>query len=104
MHLQVQIVRFVKEYQPPIVEAQLVDSNGRRCHTFVDKVPIFTDDWPDSNSHCSHPVAIRCELLSQWWEAQGRENSRVTTEKPDAVDSTAGISRFEVLSSQLVNE
>ena len=103
MNLQVEIVRFVEEHQPPIVEAQFFDSIGRR-HTFVEKVAIFTADWLDASSKYPHPGAIRCEVLSQWRDPEGRELARVTTEKPDGVESTAGASEFEVLSSQLVNE
>ena len=65
MTLHVQIVRFVEEHQPPIVEAQFFDSNGRR-HTFVEKVAIFTADWLDASSKYPYPGAIRCEVLSQW--------------------------------------
>ena len=103
MTLQVQIVRFVEEHQPPIVEAQFFDSIGRH-HTFIEKVAIFTADWLDASSKYPHPGAIRCEVLSQWRDPQGRELARVTTEKPDEVESTAGASEFEVLSSQLVND
>jgi len=42
--LPVQIIRFVEENQPPIVEARFRDSIG--ClPTFIDKSAIFTDDW-----------------------------------------------------------
>jgi hypothetical protein len=42
--LPVQIVRFVEEHQPPIVEAKFRDST--ECfHTFIDKSAIFTTDW-----------------------------------------------------------
>jgi len=56
--LQVEVVRFVEECQPNIVEARFSDSEGR-CHTFVDKSAIFTTDWSlDSATKYPHPVSF----------------------------------------------
>src|SRR5438128_12486571 len=101
MEVKVQIVRFVMEHQPPIVEAKLVDSTGR-SHMFVEKSAIFTDDW-SLNEASTYPQSgvIRCEALSQWRDSSGAELVRVTTQRPDGIESTEGISEFTVSSSQL---
>jgi hypothetical protein len=93
--LQVEIVRFVEECQPNIVEARFSDSEGR-IHTFVDKSAIFTTDWSlDASSKYPQPGVIRCDILSRYHSSDGREMVRVRTE----VESTEGISEFIVLGS-----
>lgn len=94
--LNVKIVRFVMWHQPPIVEAEFFDSEGRR-QTFVDKVAIFTSDWLDANSEYPQPGVIRCDVLEQWQSGDGRELVRITTE----VESAEGCVEFVVLASQL---
>ena len=100
MDLSVQIVRFVEEHQPPIVEAELVDSDGR-CHTFIEKCTIFTGDYPNVNSKYPQPGAIRCEVITRLSDDRGRETVRVTTATPDGIESTEGFSNFVVYPSQL---
>jgi hypothetical protein len=100
MELEVQIVRFVEEHQPPIVAAEFSDAEGRR-HTFVEKVAIFSSDWLRADSKYPQPGAIRCEIVARWQDAQGRRLVRVTTEKPDSVESTEGLSEFVVMSTQV---
>ena len=91
--LPVQIIRFVEEHQPPIVEARFRDSTG--ClHTFKDKSPIFTDDWglyPTTNY--SQPGVIRCEVFGRSHSPDGQEVVRVGTE----LESTENLAEFVVL-------
>ena len=95
--LSVQIVRFVEEHQPPIVEATFRDSTG--ClHTFINKSAIFTDDWglcPTTNY--PQPGVIRCEMWGRSLGLDGREVVRVRTE----VESTEGLAEFVVFASEL---
>jgi hypothetical protein len=100
MSLAVQIVRFVDEHQPGWVECQFVDAAGR-CHTFLDKVPIFATADLGPNSTYLHPGLIRCEVLSQSQDMLGRIIVNITTARPDHVESTEGLSDFAVLSDQL---
>ena len=95
--LPVQIVRFVEEHQPPIVEAKFRDSTG--CfHTFIDKSAIFTTDWGlDATSDYPQPGAIRCEVLGRSHDQSGREVVRVRTE----VESAASLSEFIVFAGEL---
>ena len=95
--LPVQIVRFVEEHQPPIVEAKFRDSTG--CfHKFIDKSAIFTTDWGlDATSHYPQPGVIRCEVLGRSHDSDGREVVRVRTE----VESTESLSEFIVFAAEL---
>jgi hypothetical protein len=91
-----QIVRFVQEHQPPIVEAQFCDSAGR-LHTFIDKSAIFTTDRGlEASSKYPQPGVIRCDELARYQSQDGREMIRVRTE----VESTEGLSEFIVAASQ----
>jgi hypothetical protein len=97
MDLRVEIVRFVEECQPNIVEAKFRDSEGRN-HTFVDKAAIFSEDYGlDAASKYPQAGVIRCQVLARWRVPAGREVVRVITE----VESTEGISEFVVETNQL---
>lgn len=95
--LCVLITQFVSEDpQPGIVVSELVDAEGR-CHTFVDKVPIFTNQqlWVDS----SYPQAgtMQCRLMGQLKDGKGRDLFRVQT-----IESTEGKNEFVVAASEFV--
>jgi len=81
------------EHQPPIVEAEFLDSEGRR-QTFVEKVAIFTSDSPDADSHYQQFGAIRCNVLERCPSPDDRV--RIKTE----VESTDGCDEFVVLAGQ----
>lgn len=102
MQLKVQIVRYVDHYFPGIVECELVDASGR-IHTFVEKGPVVSDQWPGPDD--SYPMSgeIRCEILEQWHSPDGRDLLRVTTEQPDSVETKDGVAEFVVLSSQVIS-
>ena len=102
MHVQVKIVRFVEWHQPPIVEAELFDADGRR-HTFVDKEAIFTSEWLDSDSTYPQPGAIHCEILNPEPDGQSPKLVRITTLRPDGIESVEGLSEFIVRNEQLSN-
>ena len=99
--ISIQIERFIDDHQPGFVECRLVDANGQ-SHMFIEKLPIVTSAnlWADS----SYPQAgtIACEIESESIDAAGRKLVQVSTERPWAVESTEGVSRFFVLSSQVV--
>lgn len=102
MHnLAVQIVRFVDRHQPGWVACEFVDADGKR-HTIIDKVPIFTEEDLDETSAYPRSGSAQCEVLAQWRDAQGRELVRITTARPDAIESTEGVSEFVVLPTQLL--
>jgi len=98
--LAVQIVRFVDDAQPGWVSCEFEDAEGRR-HEFIDKVPIFSDVMLDETSTYPHAGGARCTILGQWSDVNSRELVRVSTVKPDGIESTEGLSEFVVLSSQV---
>ncbi len=98
--LAVQIVRFVDENQPGWVEAKLKDANGE-SHTFLDKVPIFSENDLDRASSYPQPGVVRCEAMSESKDDKGRTLVEINTARPDAVESTDGRSRFVVAAEQL---
>lgn len=77
-----------------------MDASGR-VHKFIDKVPIFSCDDLDSTSELPKPGQIACTVLAHWRDEQGRAVTRVTTDKPDGVESTEGLLEFVVLADQL---
>lgn len=102
MQLKVQIVRYVDDHFPGFVECELIDASGR-VHTFAEKGPVVSDEWPGPDDSYPMRGEIRCEILEQWHSPDGRDLLRVTTEQPDHVESTDGVTDFVVLSSQVVS-
>jgi hypothetical protein len=98
--LAVQIVRFVDECQPGIVECEFDDAKGRR-HTLVDKVPIFSADLLDADSAYPQPGLARCTIVRTWCDVHGRELLTVNTADPDGIESTEGLTEFVVTRSQI---
>jgi hypothetical protein len=99
-NLTVQIVRFVDDDQPGRVECEFVDTEGRK-HRLINKVPIFSTEPLTAASSYPQLGIARCEVLTQWQDDRGRELVRITTARPDDIESTEGVSEFVVLSAQL---
>lgn len=102
VQLKVQIVRYVEHYFPGIVECELVDAGGH-LHTFIEKGPVVSDEWPGPEDSYPKSGIIRCEILEQWRDHNDRDLLRVTTERPDCVETREGVTEFVVLSSQVVS-
>lgn len=93
-------MRFVDDHQPGWVECEFIDAEGRK-HRFVDKVPIFSAEDLDAAGTYPRVGVIAGEVVARWKDAQGRELVRVTTVRPDGVESTEGLSEFVVPAAQL---
>jgi hypothetical protein len=102
MVLTVQVVRYVDNSFPGWVECEFLDAENHR-HTVVEKVPVVTTEDCGPDSTYPQTGGIRCEILTRWQDARGRDLVRVTTSRPDGVESTEGVSDFAVLSSQVVS-
>jgi len=98
--LAVQIVRFVDDHQPGFVACEFNDADGH-LQTFVDKVPIFTNEYLDANSPYPQPSHAACTVLQRWRDTGGRDLARISTEKPCGIETEDGRSEFVVLASQL---
>jgi hypothetical protein len=77
------------------VECELVDASGR-CHILKDKVPIFTAEDLDADSRYPTPGLVACEVVERYQNEKGQELVRVSTVKPDGIESTEGMSEFTV--------
>jgi hypothetical protein len=98
--LTVTILRYLSDDpQPGIVECELIDADGRR-HTFIDKTAIFSTHNLDSKSAYPQNGIVACEIVTRWNDPLGRELVRINT-TPWGVESTEGLSEFEVLAEHL---
>jgi len=93
-------MRFVDNAQPGWVACEFEDAEGRR-HELIDKVPIFSDVMLDETSTYPQAGGARCTILDRWSDVNSRELVRVSTVKPDGIESIEGWSEFVVLSSQV---
>jgi hypothetical protein len=98
--LAISIVRFIDESFPGFVACQFTDFDGH-VHTLIDKIPIFTSEdlWWDSEY--PRPAEVQCSTLEQWTTPAGQALVRITTVRPDSIESTEGRSEFVVEQSQL---
>jgi hypothetical protein len=99
----IQIVRFVMEHQPNIVECVLTDASGRRWH-FLDKSAIFTEVYLDRRSAYPLPGILGCEVVREWTDERGRSIATIDTDRPWAISATTGETRFDVLADQITTD
>jgi hypothetical protein len=101
--IEIQILRFVDENQPGWVECALVDSVGVK-HLFVEKIPVVSTENLSLTSNYPCSGSIQCDVEEEWKDKDGNSVARISTERPWGVESTTGIARFVVLSSQIVRQ
>jgi hypothetical protein len=100
-YLQAQIVRWVSDDQPGLVECQFKDAFG--CNwSIIEKEPVVTnvDVW--SNRVFPQPAWIACEICSQSRDDAGREIAEITTKSPCAIAAADGTDSFRVFTGQLI--
>jgi hypothetical protein len=98
--LAVQIVRFVDDYQPGIVELEFTDAAGAN-HRLIDKAPIFTSATLSADSIYPQPGAVRCSLLRVRQDMGGRRLFTISTAEPFSIETGEGLTEFDVLPSQI---
>ena len=98
--LLLNVVRFVEEHQPNIVECELVDARGQ-SHLFIEKSAIVSAEefWPGSVYPC--PGSIACEIEEELQDQTGSLLLRVNTARPWNVESKTGETVFVVHASQV---
>ena len=99
--IRVQIVRWVDDYQPGIVECSFVDRFGRE-RTFIEKLPYVSDVQLSESSNYPQPGAIACTVISRTRDRAGREVAEVDTEIPFSIEAIDGETRFHVLVADLI--
>lgn len=102
MILKVKVVRYLDDAFPGWLECEFFDAENRR-HVIVDKVPVLGGDCLGPDSLYPRDGEVRCEILDRWQDANGRDLLRVTTQTPDAVETTEELVEFVVSSSQVVS-
>ncbi|TLD69694.1 hypothetical protein FEM03_15280 [Phragmitibacter flavus] len=101
MHtVPVQIVRFVEEHQPSVVECVLIDAFGHQW-SFIDKDAVFTPEILDAKSCYPLPGVVACEVVREWIDENGRSRCIIDTERPWDVSAKNGEMQFEVFLDQL---
>ena len=96
--LRVEIVRFVDETQPGVVECEFTDAN-RRKHRVIDKVPVFSelDLWSDSKY--PQPGVMSCKILETARDESGHEIARI-----GSLETVDGETEFVVRRAQIVDD
>jgi hypothetical protein len=98
--VRVEVRRYADDSQPGWVECHLVDADGREW-SFVEKVPVVTDEALDAASRYPRAGVIGCEVVGRRAGTDGREVVVIDTERPWHVRATTGETRFIVHPEQL---
>jgi len=99
--IRVKIERFTHEWVPGWVECSFVHAEGN-LHVIEAKVPIVSlEDLTDQSEYPRDGV-VACRQIASHVTTDGREVVTVDTERPWAIESKAGLSRFDVFRGQLV--
>lgn len=100
--LTVQILRFVDEQFPGWVEYKFVDATGR-AHSFIEKIPIVTNEDLDADSGYPQPGVVGCEIVKQFQDDKGRRLVCITTSRPGSIETAERLSEFTV-SADLISD
>ena len=100
VYVRVAIVEWVSDYQPGVVKCLLTDASGKH-YFMVHKLPLFTAASLDSRSVYPQPGSCACTILARTRDERNREIVKIDTDEPWGVQSTDGLSAFDVLSEQL---
>jgi len=98
--IPVRIVRFVDERFPGWLQCEFTDADGH-SHILIDKVPLFAEENLNESSEYPREGIVRCQILDRSRDNNGRELIRITTDRPDIVESNEGLSEFVVLADQI---
>jgi hypothetical protein len=93
--LTVQIVRFIDSDQPGWIECRFEDATGRQ-HSFIEKVPIVTNENLDADSAYPQPGIVGCEIVKEFRDEKGRRLVCITTSRPWSIETAEGLSEFTV--------
>ena len=99
--VRVEIVRWVDDHQPAIVECRLTDRHGR-ARAFIEKLPVVSRADLDGRSQYPQPGVIACEILESGRDSSGCEFTVIDTERPWGISSVDDIFRFEVFTDDIV--
>ena len=98
--VKISITGFVDNYQPGFVECRFHDALGKE-HIMREKIPIITDKDLTANSKYPQDGLIACEIINVWNNSRGQRIITVDTSKPWGIESTEGITQFDLFVEQL---
>ena len=99
--IAITITCYVSDDNPGFVACEFADSHGRHHH-FVEKVPVVSSDDIDANTPYPCPGVIACIIIDRRLDTSGRQLIVVDTTKPWGVESTDGVTQFEMLQDNIV--
>jgi hypothetical protein len=98
--LRAQIIRWVDDYQPGIVECRFTDALGQEW-SVIEKLPILTDANLWSDSEFPQPAFIACQIIRRDRDDVGHEVASIDTQNPWAIEATDGTTSFRVFARDL---
>ena len=99
--VRVDIIRLVDESNPGWVECRLVDAHGKTW-LFREKAPVVCGEYLDTSSSYPQKGSVACRVLSRSRKPDGQEIVSVDTSETWGIESTEGVTEFDVLVDQLI--
>jgi hypothetical protein len=99
-YIHAQIIRWVSDDFPGVVECRFADRFGREW-AIIEKLPILTVADLRSNSRFPQPALVACEVIAKHQDDAGRAIVDITTMTPWAITATDGTSSFQLYAEQL---
>lgn len=87
--IRVEIVRWVDEYQPGIVECRLTDRMGR-IWLFHEKLPIVSLESLDRDRLYPRPGILACRIVAFGLDESGRRVAEITRKRRGASHPSMG--------------
>ena len=90
----------VNNDQPGYVECAFKDAWDKE-HIVHEKVPIVTDKDLDFDSNYPQEAVLRCKILKESNNKDGRKIISVTTSEPWGIETVEGLEEFDLLDEQI---
>ncbi len=97
--IKVKITRFISNNQLGFIECKFYDAFNNE-HIIEDKIPVITNKNIDAYSKYPIDETISCEILDER-NQDGKVIITASTLKPWGLETTMGISEFELLTDQI---
>ncbi|OQP59494.1 hypothetical protein A3860_37280 [Niastella vici] len=98
--IKIQIVQFISGHQPGFVECRFYDVMNKE-HIVQEKVLVVTQKNLDANSEYPQDGVIAYEIVSERKNAAGKTIVTLDTSKPWDIDTTEGLTQFDLFEEQL---
>lgn len=101
--LSVKIVEYADNSQPGWVRCIFNDAQGKQW-SIVEKVPIVTTDWLDSDSAYPQLGVVACQIISERIHENNRKVLTIDISIPNAIETEEGQTQFDVVADQVSGE